>query len=45
MLCCCTAAACVVQNKIIYDGNQLYLNKAFPHMSYIKTESVTVLEP
>ena len=33
------------QNKIIYDGNQLYLNKAFPHMSYIKTESVTVLEP
>ena len=33
------------QNKIIYDGNQLYLNKAFPHMSYIKTEAVTVLEP
>jgi len=33
------------QNKVIYDGNQLYLNKAFPHMSYIKTEAVTVLEP
>ena len=25
------------QNKIIYDGNQLYLKQAFPHMSYIKT--------
>ena len=38
--------ACVaVQNKIIYDGNQLYLKEAFPHMSYIKTEAVTVLEP
>jgi len=33
------------QNKIIYKGNQLYLQEAFPHMSYIKTEAVTVLEP
>jgi len=33
------------QNKIIYKGNSLYLQEAFPHMSYIKTEAVTVLEP
>jgi len=33
------------QNKIIYDGNQQYLKQYFPHMSYIKTESIVVLEP
>ena len=31
------------QNKIISEGNMLYLQKAFPHMSYIKTESVEVV--
>ncbi len=40
-----SARAVNVQNKIIYKGNQLYLQEAFPHMSYIKTEAVTVLEP
>jgi hypothetical protein len=28
------------QNKIINEGNQLYLMKSFPHMSYIKSEIV-----
>mmetsp|Transcript_42551 Transcript_42551/g.85621 ORF Transcript_42551/g.85621 Transcript_42551/m.85621 type:complete len:225 (-) Transcript_42551:99-773(-) len=32
------------QNKIISEGNQLYLQRAFPHMSYIKSEGVTVIE-
>jgi len=32
------------QNQIISQGNQLYLKKAFPHMSYIASETVQVLE-
>lgn len=28
------------QNKIISEGNMLYLQKSFPHMSYIKAEIV-----
>mmetsp|Transcript_18541 Transcript_18541/g.43109 ORF Transcript_18541/g.43109 Transcript_18541/m.43109 type:complete len:185 (+) Transcript_18541:75-629(+) len=31
------------QNRIISQGNQLYLKKSFPHMSYITSESVKVL--
>lgn len=31
------------QNKIISEGNMLYLQKAFPHMSYIKTQSVEIV--
>jgi len=33
------------QNKIINEGNSLYLQKAFPHMSYIKAEKVEVVTP
>ena len=33
------------QNKIINQGNMLYLQKSFPHMSYIKTTEVAVVEP
>eukprot|EP00283_Hemiselmis_rufescens_P015076 CAMPEP_0173437624 /NCGR_PEP_ID=MMETSP1357-20121228/18129_1 /TAXON_ID=77926 /ORGANISM="Hemiselmis rufescens, Strain PCC563" /LENGTH=247 /DNA_ID=CAMNT_0014402817 /DNA_START=1 /DNA_END=744 /DNA_ORIENTATION=- len=33
------------QNKIISEGNSLYLQKAFPHMSYIKAEKVEVITP
>ncbi|KAJ1477503.1 hypothetical protein T484DRAFT_1963180 [Baffinella frigidus] len=29
--------------RIISQGNQLYLKKAFPHMSHITSESVKVL--
>nr|CAI77922.1 rotamase [Guillardia theta] len=32
------------QNKIIHEGNQLYLNSHFSHMSYIKSEKVQFLE-
>ncbi len=33
------------QNRIITQGNMLYLRKSFPHMSYIKTTDVAVVTP
>ena len=33
------------QNRIITQGNMLYLRKSFPHMSYIKTTAVEVVTP
>mmetsp|Transcript_41774 Transcript_41774/g.65249 ORF Transcript_41774/g.65249 Transcript_41774/m.65249 type:complete len:251 (-) Transcript_41774:939-1691(-) len=32
------------QNKIINEGNSLYLLRAFPHMSYIKSEGAEVVQ-